>query len=73
VAWRGGGEVSSRRLARLRITAVFTATDASWMNLIEAQFGVLERFTLTDTDDSSYGVRQRRIYRFLRYHHRQRG
>src|SRR5262249_58048325 len=62
-----------RQLARLRITPVFTATDASWMNLIEAQFGVLKRFTLTDTDDPSHGVRQRRIYRFLRYRHRQRG
>jgi hypothetical protein len=58
---------------RLRITPVFTATDASWMNLIEAQFGVLKRFTLTDTDDAGHGVRQRRIYRFLRYRHRQRG
>jgi hypothetical protein len=43
------------------------------MNLIEAHFGVLKRFTLTDTDDSRHGVRQRRIYRFLRYRHRQRG
>jgi transposase len=62
-----------RGLAHLRITPVFTATDASWMNLIEAQFGVLKRFTLTDTDDPSHGVRQRRIRHFLRYRHRQRG
>jgi hypothetical protein len=34
---------------------------------------VLKRFTLTDTDDPTHGVRQRRIYRFLRYRHRQRG
>jgi transposase len=60
-------------LRRLRITPVFTATNASWMNLIEAQFGVLTRFTLTDTDDLSHGDRQRRIRRFLRYRHAQRG
>jgi len=43
------------------------------MNLIEAQFGVLKRFTLTDTDDTQHAERQRRIYRFLRYQQRQRG
>jgi hypothetical protein len=62
-----------RGLRRLRIHPVFTATDASWMNLIEAQFGVLKRFTLTDTDDRSHAERHRRIYRFLRYRHRLRG
>jgi len=62
-----------RALARLRMTPVFTAIDASWMNLIEAQFGVLKRFTLTDTDDPSHAVRQRRIRHFLRDRHRQRG
>jgi hypothetical protein len=62
-----------RALHRLRITPVFTPTDASWLNLIEAQFGVLKRFTLTDTDDLTHGVRRRRIYRYLRYRHRQRG
>lgn len=61
-----------RGLDRLRIAPVFTATNASWMNLIEAQFGVLKRFTLTDTDDPSHAERQRRIYRFLRYQQRQR-
>jgi hypothetical protein len=60
-----------RALARLCITPVFTATDASWMNLTEAQFGVLQRFTLTDTDDPSHGVRQRRIRHFLRHRHHQ--
>jgi hypothetical protein len=45
---------------------VFTATDASWMNLTVAQFGVLKRFTLTDTDDPSHRVRQWRIRHFPR-------
>lgn len=57
-------------LRRLRITPVFTPTEASWLNLIEAQFGILRRFTLADTDDTSPGERHRRIYRFLRYRHR---
>ncbi len=57
-------------LHRLRIHPVWTPTEASWINLIEAQFGVLKRFTLTDTDDSTHAVRRRRIYRYLRYRHR---
>lgn len=36
------------------------------MNLIEAQSAVLKLFPLTDADDLSHGMRQRRIYRFLR-------
>ncbi len=62
-----------RVLRRLHIQPVFTPTDASWLNLIEAQFGVLRRFTLADTDDATHGERHRRIYRFLRYRHRQAG
>lgn len=60
-------------LRRLRIHPVWTPTDASWLNLIEAQFGVLKRFTLRQTDDPSHLVRRRRIYRYLRYRHRTRG
>ena len=33
-------------LRRLRVQPVWTPTEASWLNLIEAQFGVLKRFTL---------------------------
>jgi hypothetical protein len=40
---------------------------------VASQFQVLKRFTLTDTDGPTHGVRQRRIYRFLRYRHRHRG
>jgi DDE superfamily endonuclease len=57
-------------LRRLRIQPVPTPTEASWLNLIEAQFGVLKRFTLANTDDASHGMRRRRIYRYLRYRHR---
>lgn len=57
-------------LRRLRIQPVPTPTEASWLNLIEAQFGVLKRFTLTNTDDTNHRMRRRRIYRSLRYRHR---
>ena len=62
-----------RALRRLRIRPVFVPTDASWLNLIEAQFGVLRRFTLTGTDDRTHEERRDRVYRFLRYRHQQRG
>jgi hypothetical protein len=62
-----------RALRRLRIRPVFVPTDASWLNLIEAQFGVLRRFTLTGTDDRTHEQRRDRVYRFLRYRHQQRG
>jgi len=57
-------------LRQLRIEPVWTPTEASWLNLIEAQFGVLKRFTLANTDDPSHRVRRQRIYRYLRYRHR---
>lgn len=62
-----------RFLRRLRIRPVFTPTEASWLNLIEAQFGVLKRFTLANTDDLDHIVRRRRIYRYLRYRHKKLG
>ena len=62
-----------RLLARLRITPVFTPTEASWLNLIESQFGALKRATLTNTDDRDHATRRRRIYRYLRYRHRRLG
>jgi len=57
-------------LRRLRIHPVWTPTEASWINLIEAQFGILKRFTLTHTDDPTHAARRQRIYRYLRYRHR---
>lgn len=57
-------------LRELRITPVFTPTNASWLNLIEAQFGALKRATLTNTDDRDHAPRQRRMYRYLRQRHR---
>ncbi len=59
-----------RLLRRLRITPVWTPTEASWLNLIEAHFGALKRATLTNTDDRNHATRRRRIYRYLRYRHR---
>ena len=60
-------------LRRLRIQPVWTPTEASWLNLIEAQFGVLRRFTIANTDDPNHGTRRRRVYRYLRYRHRNLG
>jgi hypothetical protein len=57
-------------LRHLRITPIYTPTEASWLNLIEAQFGVTKRFTLTGTDDPSHQVRRRRIARYIRYRNR---
>jgi hypothetical protein len=57
-------------LRRLHIRPVWTPTEASWFNLIEAQFGVLKRFTLANIDDPTHGARRRRIYAYLRYRHR---
>ena len=58
---------------RLRIHPIWTPTEASWLNLIEAQFGVLKRFTLWNTDDAEHVQRRRRIYAYLRYRDRQVG
>lgn len=62
-----------RLLRHLRIHPVFTPTNASWLNLIEAQFGVTKRFTITDTDDPTHAVRRRRICRYIRYRNRKVG
>lgn len=58
-------------MRRLHIHPVWTPTEASWLNLIEAHFGVMKRFTLANTDDLTHGARRRRIYRYLRYRHMQ--
>ena len=60
-------------LRRLKIEPVWTPTEASWLNLIEAHFGAMKRFTLANTDDPSHAIRRRRIYRYLRYRHRKTG
>jgi hypothetical protein len=41
-------------LRQLRIHPVWTPAESSWLNLIEAQFGFLKRFTLTNTDDQTH-------------------
>jgi hypothetical protein len=43
-------------LRHLRIQSVWTPTEASRLNLIEAQFGVLKRFTLANTDDPNHAL-----------------
>ena len=46
---------------------MWTPTEASWLNVIEAHFGVTKRATLTGADDPEHVARRRRIYRYLRY------
>jgi hypothetical protein len=58
------------RIQRLHIHPVPTPTDASWLNAIEAHFGVTKRATLTGSDDRDHVPRRRRIYRYLRYRNR---
>ena len=41
-------------MRNLHIHPVWTPTEASWLNLIEAQFGVLKRFTVANTDDPAH-------------------
>jgi hypothetical protein len=60
-------------LRRLKIEPVYTTTEASWLNLVEAHFGAMKRFTLANTVDPSHAVRRRCIYRYLRYRHRKTG
>ncbi len=57
---------------KLRITLVFTPTEASWMNPIETHFGVLGRATYAGSDDPVHLVRRQRVYRYLRLRHRTR-
>jgi hypothetical protein len=54
-------------MKQLPIHPVWTPTEASRLNLIEAGFGVLKRFTVANTDDAAHQVRRRRIYRSLNY------
>ncbi len=57
---------------RLRITLVFTPTEASFLNPIECHF-VLGRATYAGSDDPSHHLRRQRVYRYLRVRHRSRG
>ncbi len=58
---------------KLRITLVFTPTEASWVNPIESHFGVLGRATYAGSDDPTHAARRDRVYRYLRLRHRTRG
>jgi len=55
---------------KLRITLVFTPTEASFLNPIETHFGVLGRATYAGSDDPAHLVRRRRVYRYLHQRHR---
>jgi len=62
-----------RELRRLRITPVFTPTDAAWCNAVEAQCNQAKRNALTDTDDRTHPEHRRRIVRYVRYRNRTAG
>lgn len=60
-------------LKKLHIHPAWTPTEASWLNLIEAQFGVLKKFTVDNTDDTNHQQRQQRVRNYLEYRHRRLG
>ena len=60
-------------LKRLHIHPVWPPTQSSWLNLIEAQFGVLKKFTVANTDDASHEQRHQRVAAYLRYRHQRLG
>jgi hypothetical protein len=60
-------------LKKLHIHPAWTPTEASWLNLIEAQVGVLKEFTLANTDDPNHECRRKWVYAYLRYRHRRLG
>jgi len=60
-------------LRRLPIHPVYTPTEASWLNAIEAHFGVTKLATLVGSDDRDHRPRRRRIYRYLRSRNRRVG
>jgi hypothetical protein len=45
-------------LPRRHIQPLWTPTKASWLNQIEAQFGMLRRFTVANTDGPNHGTRR---------------
>jgi hypothetical protein len=77
VAWARKTRPWRRRATYRRLKGteqpVWTPTESSWLNLIEAHFGVLRRCTLANTDDLDHIIRRRRIYRDLRYRHKKLG
>ncbi len=62
--------VTDEWVRQLRIHPVRTPTEASCINLIEAQFGVLKRFTVAPSADPTHAARRHRIDPYLRYRHR---
>jgi transposase len=50
-----------------RISLVFTATNASWMNRIECHFWPLRKFTLCNSNYQSKSEQARAIHKYLRW------
>lgn len=52
------------------VELVFTPTNASWLNWIEAEFTALRYFTLDGTDYPSHTAQEQAIARYLRWHNK---
>jgi len=50
--------------------AVYTPTEASWLNAIESEFTALHAYTIKNSDDPNPSVRRHRIYRYIRWRNR---
>lgn len=58
-------EVLQTFMSENNMEFVWTPTNASWLNAIEAHFGGLKKFTYSNTDDPDHESRRRRIYKYL--------
>ncbi|MFF1873185.1 IS630 family transposase [Kitasatospora herbaricolor] len=60
--------IKIRRWAkRNNVELCFTPTYASWANPIEAHFGPLRQFTLTNSNHPNHTVQTRQLHRYLRW------
>ena len=53
--------------ARNKVELVLTPTSASWANPIEAQFGPLRTFTMSNSDHPNHTVLARKVQAYLRW------
>lgn len=58
-------------MASHRMEPVWTPTEASWLNAIEAHFGSMKTFVVNNSDDPDHETRRRRIYRYLTWRNKQ--
>ncbi|MFG2478261.1 IS630 family transposase [Streptomyces fagopyri] len=61
------GETIRRWAKKNRVELCFTPTYASWANPIEAHFGPLRQFTITNSDHRNHTVQTRALQSYLRW------